>query len=83
MLQIIFVCALFSSIITALHFIFYLTDQMRLENKIARLMVELKKTRSELSEERAKRIKAEGDAAYYHDHYIPELDPNTPDFLNF
>lgn len=84
MLQITFACALFSSIIVALHFILYLTDQMRLEDKIAQITSELKNTRRELSEERAKRIKAESDAAYYHDHYyIPELDPRTPDFLNF
>lgn len=84
MLQIIFACALFSSFMSALHFIFYITDCTRNENKIACLTMELKKTRHELSLERAKRIKAENDAAYYHDRYfIPELDPRTPDYNNF
>lgn len=84
MLQAIFGCALFSALMAGLHFIFYITDQTRLENKIASITMELKRTKRELSEERGKRIKAENDAAYYHDRYfVPELDPRTPDFFNF
>ncbi len=84
MLQTIFVCSIVSAIFSAVSFIFVVNNDTTNQQKIIRLSLELKRTKSELSSERSKRIKAESDAAYYHDHYyIPELDPTTPDFNNF
>lgn len=82
--EIILACSLISCIMSTMLFIFYVTDDIRRENKFAALTMELKRTKSELSSERSKRIKAENDAAYYHDrYYIPELDPRAPEFNNF
>ena len=82
--EIILACSLISGIMSTTLFIFYVTDDIRRENKFAALTMELKRTKRELSSERSKRIKAESDAAYYHDrYYIPELDPRTPEFNNF
>lgn len=84
MIEFILGCSLFSCIMSTMLFVFYITDETRGQNKLAALTMELKRTKRELSSERSKRIKAENDAAYYHDrYYIPELDPRTPEFNNF
>lgn len=83
MIGYVFAFSLCSLIISAVHFIFFVSDCTKNENKMAALIVELKRTKKDLTSERSKRIKAESDAAYYHDHYyIPEA-TNTPEYFNF
>ena len=72
MIETIFVCSVVTSVLTACIFIYTLSaygDSKHTAKKIIKMSNEITTLRKQLSQERALRIKAEANEAYYADKY--------------